>query len=47
VIFTYEQPSSGESIEEVEVLYEDVTERFKQLEISRKNNPLLDMKWDI
>ena len=47
MIFTYEQPSSGESIEEVEVLYEDVTERFKQLEISRKNNPLLDMKWDI
>lgn len=47
MIFTYEQPSSAESIEEVEVLYEDVTERFKQLEINKKNNPLLDMKWDI
>jgi hypothetical protein len=47
LIFTYKQPSSGENIEEVETLYEDVTEKFKQLEISRKNNPLTDMKWDI
>jgi hypothetical protein len=47
MIFSYEQPSAGENIEEVEPLYEDVTEKFKQLEISRKNNPLLDMKWDI
>lgn len=47
MIFTYVQAWDEENTKEVEVLYEDVTEEFKQLEINKKNNPLLDMKWDI
>jgi hypothetical protein len=47
MIFTYAQVWDEENLKEIEGVYQDVTEEFKQLEISKKNNPLLDMKWDI
>lgn len=47
MIFTYVQVWDEENLKEIDGVYQDVTEEFKQLIINKKNNPLLDMKWDI
>lgn len=47
MIFTYEQAYNGYDFEVEKELFKEVVESNKTLKISRKNNPLIDMKWDL